>query len=278
MHNEKMKITDNEKMRLHYRKRSDKPKAKNFETPPVHEQIETQNSTDSEKKKYKDTLEYEVSDGKFYAGVKKSSGKTVMIDPAFEKRRKYIRRIEKISIYSLIAVVIIIITAVAVNYIATSSRGQKIIDNMNKDKHITEHGNYIFGEFDGYVTIGTPIEEAVEILGLPTPGSDNQYFYGKSYIIVEEDTVVGYHKDKSDYFLVTIGYKDADINPVISIGDSAKRVVSKLGSPETYHKYKWTYVDMNQNFQKNNYYSGNAFDLIISFNTNYEVTGYEFVQ
>ena len=278
MRNEKVKITDNDKMRLHYRKRSDKSKSSSFAYPPIHEQIEMQNATEAEKEQYKATLGNEVSDGKFYAGAIKASGKTVMIDPAFEKRRRHTEKIDKIAIYSLISVVIIIIIAIAVNFIANSSHGQKIIDGLNKDKHISEQGNFIFGEFDGYVTIGTWFEDAVDILGLPTPGGENQYFYNNSYIIVEDDVVVGYHKDRSDYFLVTVGYKDENANPYVSIGDSAKRVVSKLGSPETYHKYQWTYCDMNQNFQKNSYYSSNSFDLVISFNDNYEVTGYEFVK
>ncbi len=278
MRNEDPKITDNDKMRLHYRKRSGKSKLDGFNSPPTHNQIELKNATESQKEKYKDIIENEASEGEFYAGSKKPGGKTVMIDPVFEKRRKNATRIDKIAVCSMLIVVTIIVISIAISYIADSSGGQKLMDTLGRNKHITEQGNYVFGEFDGYVTIGTSLDEAVDILGLPTPGGEGQYFYENSYILVEDDIVVGYHKDRSDYFLVTVGYKDADTNPIISIGDSAKRVVSKLGTPETYHKYQWTYTDMNQNFLKNSYYSSNAFDLIVSFNEKYEVIGYEFVQ
>ncbi len=278
MRNEDLKITDNDKMRLHYRKRSGKSNPNKFDPPPTHNQIDLQNATDSEKDKYSDIFENDASDGKFYAGAKKPSGKIVMIDPVFEKRRKNAARIDKIAVYSMLTVVIIILISITISYIADSSAGQKLMDALDSKNHITEQGNYVFGSFDGYVTIGTSFDEAVDILGLPTPGGEGQYFYGNSYILIEDDIVVGYHKDRSDHFLVTVGYKDAGANAVISLGDSAKRVVAKLGSPETYHKYQWTYTDMNQNFLKNSYYSSNAFNLVVSFNEKYEVIGYEFIQ
>ena len=127
------------------------------------------------------------------------------------------------------------------------------------------------------MTIGTNLDDAIAILGLPTPGDKNQYFYGESYILVENGVVVGYHKDEEDYFLVTVGYQNGDLDPVVNIGDTARRVVSKLGSPTTYHKYTWVYENMNKNFTYNYYYSSSSLRLIINFDENYQVKGYEFV-
>lgn len=279
MHKDDKQNNANDKMRLHYRQRSGKnssspvPKRDTSEAP-VDKKTNLQQDIDDE-----EVFDFgEDIDESHDVGIKNLRGKTVIVDPVYEKKRKLSRNIDKIITFIILGIVFIIVIAIAVNFIIESPVGDDIIVTLTGDDSITSHGNYDFGSFDGYVTIGTSFEEATKILGLPTPGTAGQYFYNNSYILIENDIVVGYHKDRADYFLVTVGFKDAETNPSISIGDSAKRVVSKLGSPDTYHKHEWIYENMNQNFTKNSYYSGNSVDLIISFSDKYEVTGYEFVQ
>jgi len=277
MHKDDLKITDNDKMRDHYRKRSSK-KNVGIESaaPPVHEFVKLENATDVEKMAYAETMKIGRNENSVYPAVKNRRGKIVIVDPKYENARRINTKIEKTIYACVLTVTIIIVLAIIAGFFVNSSSGQKIINAVFGDKHISSDGNYIYGDFEGYVTIGTSYEDAIEILGLPTPGSEDQYFYGNSYIIVENDVVVGYHKDSFDYFPVTVGFRDDDINPVVTLGDNAARVVTKLGSPDTYHKYRWIYKDMNPSFYRSNF-SGGSSDLVVVFNEDYFVIGYEFV-
>ena len=280
MNNDDLKIKDGDKMRLHYRKRSAKngsfaKQKSNDEV--INEQITPENASKDELDSAKSAFEFDDSDSNVRIGKRNKKGNLVFVDPASEKKRNISAKFEKGAIYTTIIAVAVLMAFLVLNWFSSTSSGQKIISDMNNDKHITEDGNYIFGSFDGYVTIGTSLDDAIDILGLPTPGSQNQYFYGNSYILVENDVVVGYHKDASDYFQVTIGYRNEDTDPIVKIGDRAKRVVSKLGSPTTYQKNVWIYENMNRNFTYNYYSSNTGTNLIILFDENYLVTGYEFI-
>ena len=277
MRKEDLKITDNDKMRIHYRKRSGKNMpCKEYANPPEHDLVYLENATEEEKQAYAEMLKNGQNDKNVYHAIHNRRGKTVIVDPKYEKARRMNAKIEKTIYLSVLIVAIIAVLAVVIGSFINSTSGQKLINSAFRDKRISSDGNYNFGSFEGYVTIGTSYEEAVEILGLPVPGSDNQLFYGNSYIIIENDAVVGYHKDGFDYFPVTVGFRDVDINPVVTLGDTAGRVVSKLGSPDTYHKYRWTYKDMNPNFLRSNYSSGTS-DLVVVFNEDYLVIGYDFI-
>lgn len=277
MPNDDLKIKNDDKMRLHYRKRSGKntnSQLSNSEY--VIEQIDSDSATKEEKAIAKNTLKYEDADGDVQYGKENKKGNVIFLDTAAEKKRRYSHKFEKSAVYTAIIAVILLMLFIVINWYAKSPSGQKILTELNRDKYISEDGNYIFGSFDGYVTIGSTIDEAVDILGLPTPGSENQYFYGNSYLLVENDIVVGYHKDPEDYFLVTVGFRINGRDPTLNVGDRAKRVVENLGSPTTYLKNVWIYEGMNKNFTYS-YYSNSGSKLIITFDDDYLVKGYEFV-
>lgn len=237
-------------------------------------------ASENDKKEFKDLTEkgivHDSTADTVNIGLKNERGRHMIVNPALEKKRMLLRKLDFVCIAVMIAAVLSAAIFASINIILDSDAADKMF--FGKSPHISDDGNYIFGDFDGYVTVGDTLETAFEILGLPDSynAESNLYYYGYSYIIVDNDTVVGYYNDKSNEFHVTVGYKNPGTTSAIGIGDSAPRVVKKLGSPEYYLKRRWIYKDMNEKFEKSSYSAGS--ELVINFDENYTVSGYEFIK
>ncbi len=212
-------------------------------------------------------------------GLADERGREMIVNSKLEKKRMIVRKFDNICIVLMLSAVFIIAASAAIDVFLKSKAADTFLLNTNRSAYISESGDYIFGSFENYVTIGDTLEYAFDILGFPDfyIKESGQFFYGDSYIIVENDKVVGYYKDGKEEFHVTVGYKDEGISNAIGIGDSAGRVVKKLGSPDIYLKQKWIYKNYNERFEKNIYDSSEK-NLIVIFDDDYTVSAYEFTE
>ncbi len=210
-------------------------------------------------------------------GVKRKkidgSEKYIIVDPKEELRRIKSRKYTNILIYFLSVVSLIIALFTIADFFFTTPTGQKLANFLNGSP-VSENGNYNFEKFDEYVTIGDSYNSAVDILGSPetikTDETSSYHYYNDSYIIVKNDTVVGYYKAPDDDFKVTVGEQKKDIQTMIFVGDDAKRVVDKLGSPDHYLKQRWIYYDMDIDYKKTSKNKGKT--LTVNFDDKYIVT------
>ena len=279
MKKEELKASADDKMRIHYRKRSGKNK-KSITSPPVkYEYVNADKAETTEKEFYDDAMAGVSSEDTDHIAVSTTLRKRkVVIDPERESKRRSVVAAEKSILITIIATVSIAVLVVLICYFINTKQGRRFLQIINRSKYISENGDYIFGEFENHITIGDSREKVVDMFGLPDPSPESQYFYGKSYILFQNDIVTGYHKDRSENFAVTVGYKTQNIYPEIEIGDTASLVVDKLGSPDTYHKRTWIYEDITYNFEKDVYLKRDTPDLIIEFDEDYIVIDYDFVK
>lgn len=186
---------------------------------------------------------------------------------------KTTRKSEKVIVFLCFMTVFCIVACIVFSALYRYDVIDDILLDFNKESKISDTGCYDFGSFEGFVTVGDSLENALKILGLPDQAVDNLYYYGNSYIIVEESTVVGYYKDSADDIHITVGFKKVDGR--ISKGDNPARVVSLLGSPAYYLKDEWIYENISHQFEHINY-DGIATRLTVHFDENYKVSGYVF--
>lgn len=220
------------------------------------------------------TEKSDVAEGVYSQMVRKTpDGKTVVLSENLEDDKKTSKRAEGLITVLSFAIVLCIVACV----VFSSFEEYKVLDDFalffDKGSKISDNETYSFGSFDGFVTVGDSLDSAVSVLGLPEKSVDNMYYYNNSYIIVENETVVGYYKNPSDDFRVTVGFKQT--NGRISKGDNPARVVALLGSPTYYLKNEWIYENVSQNFE---YINSNSVvsKLTVHFDDNYKVSGYIF--
>ncbi|MBE6623243.1 MAG: hypothetical protein E7621_03550 [Ruminococcaceae bacterium] len=201
------------------------------------------------------------------------SEKYIIVDPKEELSRVKSRKYTNMLICFLAVISLIIALFTIADFFFTTPTGQKLASFLNGSP-VSENGNYNFGKFDDYVTIGDSYNTAIEILGSPetikTDNTSSFYYYNDSYIIVKNETVVGYYKASDDDFKVTVGERKKDIQSMIFVGDDAKRVVDKLGSPDHYLKQRWIYYDMDIDYKKTSKNKGKT--LTVNFDDKYIVT------
>lgn len=203
-----------------------------------------------------------------------SIGKDVIVDTNLELKRQTARKFEACIIAILIIIFAAILIFTALSQFTDSTSGDKLLHNAVPTAFVTENSTYDFGEFKNFVTVGDSFEKAIDVLGLPDRYSDGTYFYGSSYITVENNIVTGYFNDPYDSLKITLGYKESD-DPILR-GDSARRVVKKLGSPDYCTEHEWIYFDISENFASSNSYSGNKGTLTLTFDENFLLEGYTF--
>lgn len=205
--------------------------------------------------------------------IKTVNGKTVVINKKLEEDQKLSDKTEKTVVFICFAVVFCIVACVVFSALHKNGFADEVALLLDKESKISESGNYKFGKFEGFVTVGDSLEDTADILGLPDKIVEDMYYFGNSYLLIDNNTVVGYYKEPSDDFRVTVGFKEVDGK--ISKGDNAARVVSLLGSPTYYLKHEWIYENVSRQFEYINY-DGIAIKLTVHFDQNYKVTGYVF--
>lgn len=205
-------------------------------------------------------------------------GRRVLVNPTFKKRRKLTQQIEACFVLMMSICVFILAVITAWDLFCDSRFGSELLFNLNRSRYISEDGNYIFGPFDGYVTIGDSAEYAYEILGAPDEidREAGMLRYGSSYLLLDGDTVVGYYKSRMDEFHVTVGYQTTALyQNAVELHESASRIISKLGSPDYYLKRRWIYENTDLHFLRSD---DAETDLVILFDEDYFVSAYEFVK
>ena len=208
-------------------------------------------------------------DDKYIYGNKKSRTSQKNI----EQRRNSSEKITVVLYIILVAIVLSLIVLTLFSNSGSTSIADEMRMNYNREAYISPEGNYKFGSFPGFVTVGDTLDEAVSVLGLPTSYRDDCYYFGLSYIIVENDIVVGYYRDKDRDFKVTVGFRELEAS--IVPGDSAARVVKKLGSPDMYLKYEWVYEQIPYNTFMGGYNSEKV-KLTLTFDQDYKLVGYTY--
>ncbi len=190
--------------------------------------------------------------------IVKGNIKKVLVVPHLEKANIVARQLQTI----ILLVMLFLVGTVCGLYIFEKASGMDagdIIKSITSDEpYIAEGGYMVFGEFEGYVTLGDKTDRIVEILGIPDEVYDSKYYYGESYLIIENDTVTGFYIHKDDDFKVTIGEAEFESGKAIFEDDTAERVVSILGTPRFCEKTYWIYDD-----------------IIINFDDEYKVSYYE---
>lgn len=272
-----------------YLKNSDKPKLRKHKTrktskdgAPRYYALDKKYATKEEQSTYDTLIKKEriPDNDDIKIGVKRKkidgSEKYVIVDPNEELARIKSRKYMDVLIYILSAVALIIAVINLVSFFFTTPTGQKLSRSLSGSS-ITENGDYIFGTFDDMVTIGDNIDTAIDILGFcefPMEIGDTTYLhYGKSYLIIENNIVVGYYKSPDDDFKVTVGDKKKDIPRMIFIEDEANRVVDKLGSPDHYLKRRWIYYGIDVDYNRTT--GDNAKNLTVLFDNEYHIASFE---
>lgn len=270
---DRQKNSDNSKLRRHKTKNS---KARSNLK---HNTIDKRSASPEERNAYDTLIKKEKlpENTDINIGVKRTkidgSEKYIIVDPKEELRRIKSRKYTNILIYCLSAITLIIALFTIADFFFTTPTGQKIANFLNGSS-VYESGNYNFGKFDNYVTIGDSYDTAIEILGAPETIKNDEkssyHYYNHSYIIVKNETIVGYYKAPDDDFKVTVGEQKKDIQTMIFVGDDAKRVVDKLGSPDHYLKKRWIYYDMDIDYKKASKNKGKT--LTLNFDDKYILT------
>lgn len=206
-------------------------------------------------------------------GRSKKKKSEMIPQESIEQQRRYTERISVVLYIMLIILTVIIIAYTAIGYYKNSQSGEDLLHSLKGEEYISSEGNYLFDSFDGYVTVGDSMDKVFEVLGLPESFEDDLYYYGNSYVIVENDIVVGYYRSPEDNLKITVGFREID-SPIVR-GDSASRVVKKIGSPNHYLKYEWIYYDIPMSMFSG-VYSGKTVTLTVNFDDNYKLTGYTY--
>ncbi len=180
----------------------------------------------------------------------KGSMKNVLVLPHLEKINVAARQLQ-----TIILVVILLVTgSVCGLYLYEKVTGHNAGDFVksitSSGPYIAKNGYMVFGKFDGYVTLGDKTKRVVEILGVPDWVYDSKYYFNESYLIIENDTVVGFCIDENDDIKITIGDPVYESDKSIFEGDRADRVVSILGTPKYCEKTTWIYDDVLITFDK----------------------------
>ena len=171
-------------------------------------------------------------------------GKPVIINPKWEHRRnltvKHSRRIILIATLSVAVVAL----RIGMQQFSHSRFFDRLQYAFQYDADNAADGMN-FEPIDGYVTVGDSVERATELLGEPDFIESNFYYYGKSYLIFEEDKVVGYYRAPDDAIPVSVGQRGKNPSGRVMVGDSMKNVIYLLGSPEFCFGKNWLYLSCN---------------------------------
>ena len=175
------------------------------------------------------------------ARKKPRRNKWVIVNPSWEHKRflslKLSRRIVRITVLSACVVALLF----AVRILSHSHFADRLRYAFRSEPDTAENG-FVFESVEGYVTLGDSAEYVQDLLGEPDSISDTFYYYGKSYLIIEDGKVVGYYRDPGENLPVTVGYRGENASGRVMIGDSVKSVVYRLGSPEYCFGKNWLYI------------------------------------
>ena len=209
--------------------------------------IRYEKATDEEKELYDQTFHKgETAEPFFRIGRKKPlRKKLILVNPKWEKKRArtllYCRRV--VAVLVLLVGFAALITAFRL--LSDSHFGDRLRTAFLANNQSDDVSGFVFGPFEGYVTIGDSVARADELLGEPDVVYDSYRYYQNSYLIIEEDTVVGYYRDPSEAFPVTVGFKGENAAGRVMVGDRVKSVVYRLGSPEFCFGKNWLYLSCN---------------------------------
>lgn len=179
------------------------------------------------------------------AGYKKKSGKTVIVNSDMEGRRRSAMLHGRLAIALLCILVFLVALGSAVEVFSHSHEYDRLKFYFSQGENTEDRELFRFGPFEGYVTVGDSLERVNDILGAPEEICEPLYYYGNSYLIVEEGVVVGYYRDPAEELPVTVGFLWEGMAGRVMEGDSADSVVQRLGSPDYFFGRSWLYDGCN---------------------------------
>lgn len=263
-----------DKLRRHGRK-------PNYSVPKadIHPEVHTVNISDAspeQQKAYRDLMyKGKTPDtSSVDVGTADSNGRVFIVDPALEKRRRLSSVFESVTLVVMVATVAAIAVFSGISHLSKQKENKPASTEVNAYASANDEITVSFGKFEGFITVGDSLKDAVELMGLPDNYRDGKYFYGNSYLITENDIITGYYKDKTEDFRITVGFKESE-EPLVK-GDYAPQVAKKLGSPDYCSKNEWIYENIGDNFSTHSYYAKKYGKLTLTFDDNYILSGYIF--
>lgn len=225
------------------------------------EAIEYDKATPEQQKVYDEvTNGIESKDKNIRAGRRRKNGSIVLLNPYYERKRK-----EKVNallrvVLWLCFIVAVVVIVTGIDYVTSTHTGDRLrsafLYSDKDDRAFHER----FEPIENYVTLGDNAERIEEILGTPDRMDGTLYYYGDSYLIVEEDRIIGFYRDPTESLAVTLGFQGEKAAGKVLVGDSAQNVVYRLGTPDYCFYQNWLYLNCN----------GTA-ETVGQANTNFEV-------
>ncbi len=278
MQQDNQKSSVDNKLRRH---KSNKTKYFKYKYATKNYTVEKKNATDAEKNAYDSVIKHQkpaYDDTNIGTHISTSHGKRkiIIVDEQAEIERTKNENAINFALVMFTVIAFVVTVIMLVNFFFSTDIGSSVLRHLQGSSGI-KGDDYVFGKFENQVTIGDSYDTVISLLGFPdAPQEEDEtlfMYYGESYIIIEDETVVGYYKKPGSDFKITVGDAKKDITRMIFVGDGAKRVVDKLGSPDHYLKHTWIYYGIDVDYVRTNVKNGKT--LTINFNDNYEVASFK---
>lgn len=278
MQQENQKSSVDNKLRRH---KIGKANSSKYKYTPKNYTVDKKNSSDAEKNAYDSVIKHQTpayDDTNIGTHITTSHGKRkiIIVDEQAEIERTKNENAINFALVMFTVIAFVVTVVMLVNFFFSTDIGSSVLRQMQGSSGIKGE-NYIFGKFEDHVTIGDSYDAVISLLGFPDAPQEEDgtlfMYYGESYIIIEDETVVGYYRHPDSDFKITVGNAKKDITRMIFAGDGAKRVVDKLGSPDHYLKHTWIYYGIDVDYVRTSGKNGKT--LTINFNDDYEVVNFK---
>lgn len=211
-----------------------------------YDKVDYSEATPEQKKIYDDTTKgIEHKSKTIRAAAKRKTGSVVVLNPYYERKRKQkIAAVLRIVVWLCFTVAVLAVVS-AIDYITSTHTGDRLktafLFSDGDDREFYER----FESFENYVTLGDSAEKIEAVLGTPDRMEGTLLYYGDSYLIVEENRVVGFYRDPTEALAVTLGFQGEKAAGKVLVGDSAQNVVYRLGTPDYCFYQNWLYLHCN---------------------------------